>query len=1441
MNKTFKVIWNIIHQCYIVVSEICKNKSNVKCIILASCLSSQITQASSSIVTCQGSICNIDDIVEISTNWDKSNNQLNIGNSNNGILKVTHGADVNTSILNIGENHDGELYITDGGKYTIQSSNPTEFSLLSVGYGKNTTGTLNISGTGSELIYNHYGSEINVGYGKGSHGIINITDGGKFLIPDNTNFYIGGRNGGDGDINISGSGSQLTAYGSAILGAWGNASLTISDGASAEFTAGILSIAYYNDGNATVQGEGSSLKANKIRVGRKSANGTLTVSNGATVTAGSEFIIAEEKKASGHLIIGSARGEPLQKAGIINSPGINFGAGTGLITLNHDDNDYILKSDIAGKGVIESLNGVTTLTGNNSLFTGDLITEKNGQLIVQQQQNLGNATVTNEGTISIHSDKDWALNNVVSGSGILNVNTGNHNFSFLNASNTAGFTGTLALSDTTFNLSGDNTSALSGAELLVGNGSTVTVGNGVQNIDRLSFSGGTMNFGSVIPGKLQSDSMVHVASLDLSGSGAVQIDTSGVVSTVSRGINTALSLMEQDDTNAGIQLVSGTSAVSGTAGNLQLQNPSGQVISDSVQHAVMQNGQKVAEGHYDYNLTTGNTNDGLYVGYGLTRLELLTSGSNALALSAEGKTGNAADLSAQISGNGDLAINSQKGETISLSGMNNNYTGVTDVRSGNLLMNNDNVLGKSSDLRLAADTVLDMNGHAQTAGELNTTKDSWLNINGGSLLLTNGGTSAGTLAGSGELNVTGGTLDIRGENSTMTAGVVIAKDASIQINSVMGAGRGDIDTAGTLSLNDASGVLSNNLSGTGIVGLSGSDTVLAGNNSSFSGLFTISGDSTLIASSAENLGSADVENSGTLVLDSATDWTSDNNITGAGSVIKQGVGAVTMSGNATWTGQTDIEDGTLILGNTAAPVTLASQQVNIAKQGILSGFGGVSGNIENAGMLQVGDGASGTPLHFSVGGNLSNSGTLVTGMKGQTAGTELTVRGNYTGNSGHLTMNTVLDGDNSITDKLDVKGDTSGTTTVSVNNAGGFGAQTLNGIELIHVGGQSEGEFIQAGRIVAGAYDYTLGRGQGANNANWYLTSSKNTTDPVPEPTPNPVPGTGSDSDGDLRPEAGSYTANAVAANTMFITSLHERLGKMQYTDSMTGEQKETSMWMRHEGGHNNWRDGSGQMKTQSNRYVLQLGGDIAQWSQNGSDRWHLGVMAGYGNSHSNTDSLRTGYRSKGSVNGYSTGLYATWFANDDSKNGAYLDSWAQYSWFDNHVNGQGLQGESYKSKGVSASLEAGYTRKMGEFTGSQGSLNEWYVQPQAQGVWMGVKADEYRESNGTRVSSGGDGNIQTRLGVKTWIKGHNKMDDGKSREFQPFVEINWLHNSRDFGTHMNDVFVRQDGARNIGEVKAGVEGQINSFLNVWGNVGFQAGGNGYNDTSAMIGAKWTF
>ncbi|QMM92879.1 intestinal colonization autotransporter adhesin MisL [Citrobacter portucalensis] len=475
----------------------------------------------------------------------------------------------------------------------------------------------------------------------------------------------------------------------------------------------------------------------------------------------------------------------------------------------------------------------------------------------------------------------------------------------------------------------------------------------------------------------------------------------------------------------------------------------------------------------------------------------------------------------------------------------------------------------------------------------------------------------------------------------------------------------------------------------------------------------------------------------------------------------------------------------------------------------------------------------------------------------------LTINEDFTGNGGKLVFNTVLNDDTSETDKLKVLGNTAGNAFVAVNNIGGTGAQTIEGIEIIEVAGNSDGTFEKAGRIVAGAYDYNVVQ----KGSNWYLTSfipappDPEEPDPVdphdPDPVdPDPVDPIDPDpvdpvdpiipepeepvappvTEQQYRPEAGSYLANNYAANTLFMTRLHDRLGETQYVDMLTGEKKVTSLWMRNVGAHTRFKDGSGQLKTQSNSYVMQLGGDLAQWSSDGLDRWHLGAMAGYANSQNRTQSSLTGYHSRGQLTGYSVGLYGTWYANDTDKTGTYVDTWALYNWFDNKVMGQEQAAEKYKSSGITASVEAGYSFKLGE-----NERNSYWLQPKAQVVWMDVQAESHREANGTRVKDNTDGNLMTRLGVKAFINGHNAIDDGKSREFQPFVEANWIHNTQTTSVKMDDVSNDMRGTKNIGELKVGVEGQITPRLNVWSNVAQQVGDKGYSDTRGMLGVKYNF
>ncbi|EFL5724890.1 autotransporter YcgH [Escherichia coli] len=455
-----------------------------------------------------------------------------------------------------------------------------------------------------------------------------------------------------------------------------------------------------------------------------------------------------------------------------------------------------------------------------------------------------------------------------------------------------------------------------------------------------------------------------------------------------------------------------------------------------------------------------------------------------------------------------------------------------------------------------------------------------------------------------------------------------------------------------------------------------------------------------------------------------------------------------------------------------------------------------------------------------------------------TQGKTLTVKGNYVGNNGQLNIRTVLGDDKSATDRLIVEGNTSGSTTVYVKNAGGSGAATLNGIELITVNGdESPADAFRQGdaRIAAGAFEYQL-KQQGKN---WYLTSYQsvneedNSSEGNSESTETPTPV--------LRPEAGSYVANLAAANTLFVMRLNDRAGETRYIDPVTEQERSSRLWLRQIGGHNAWRDSNGQLRTTSHRYVSQLGADLLTGGFTDSDSWRLGVMAGYARDYNSTHSSMSDYRSKGSVRSYSAGLYATWFADDISKKGAYIDAWAQYSWFKNSVKGDGLAYESYSAKGATVSLEAGYGFALNKSFGLEAAKYTWIFQPQAQAIWMGVDHNAHTEANGSRIENDANNNIQTRLGFRTFIRTQEKNSGPHGDDFEPFVEMNWLHNSKDFAVSMNGVKVEQDGARNLGEIKLGVNGNLNPAASVWGNVGVQLGDNGYNDTAVMVGLKYKF
>ena len=179
---------------------------------------------------------------------------------------------------------------------------------------------------------------------------------------------------------------------------------------------------------------------------------------------------------------------------------------------------------------------------------------------------------------------------------------------------------------------------------------------------------------------------------------------------------------------------------------------------------------------------------------------------------------------------------------------------------------------------------------------------------------------------------------------------------------------------------------------------------------------------------------------------------------------------------------------------------------------------------------------------------------------------------------------------------------------------------------------------------MAGLYDYVLqsGSGTGQNAEDWYLTSYLTPTSTTPT----------------IRPDAGAYLSNLVAANTMFDLRLHDRLGEPQFTEAFADKDLEPTVWARATYDHTKFKDATGQITSKVDKNTLQIGADLAKWSDNKDNRFVFGVMAGYGWASSDSTSALTNYTADGKVEGYALGLYGTWYANKADKTGFHLDSW---------------------------------------------------------------------------------------------------------------------------------------------------------------------------------------
>ena len=595
-------------------------------------------------------------------------------------------------------------------------------------------------------------------------------------------------------------------------------------------------------------------------------------------------------------------------------------------------------------------------------------------------------------------------------------------------------------------------------------------------------------------------------------------------------------------------------------------------------------------------------------------------------------------------------------------------------------------------------------------------------------------TIASEVAGTSQLVKTdAGTLVLAGNNS-YTGGTAI--DGGTLIN------QGTIDQVAV----NAGGTFTQAAGSVGAVTANGGSTVnVAGGSVSGPVALTLAGGGT--ASQVNISGGGLTSTAGPAIL--ANSGNANINIAGAPSLGSSNgdILQLTNGSNVTLTA-----NGATLNGNVISDAS-STGLVNLTNGSLLSG------SIDPVAMTI--DASS----RWSVTGNsslttLTNAGTVAYAAPSNPldASTYHTVTvDNYVGNGGVLALHTALGSDASPTDRLVVTGDTSGASTVKVTNAGGAGAQTLEGIRILEVGGASNGVFNLAGdylfqgqqAVIGGAYAYRLYKGgvSTPSDGDWYLRStytlpggSTNPANPTMDPSAQLLPL--------YAPGVPLYEAYAgVLQSLNELDTLQQRIGNRSWGNGEAMPQGTDmldrtpaggkAIWARIEAAHSKFdpeRSTAGADYT-ATTWKFEAGLD-GMFYDSEAGALIGGVTVHYGTVSSNVSSIF----GTGSIDasGYGLGGSLTWYGNS----GFYADAQAQATWYDTDLTSATLGRkltEGNNGFGYALSIETGQKIQL---------RDNWSLTPQAQLSYSSVRFDDFTDPYGARVSLEDGQSLTGRVGL---------------------------------------------------------------------------------------------
>ncbi|EBI9519535.1 fibronectin-binding autotransporter adhesin ShdA [Salmonella enterica] len=1276
-------------------------------------------------------------------------------------------------------------------------------------------------------------------------------------------------------------------------------------------------------------GTGTIANSGVLQVGEGELENTLSGSGSLVKTGTGELTLNGDNDYSG----GTTIDDGVLIADNADSLGTGAVANSGVLQVGEGE----LENTLSGSGsLVKTGTGELTLSGDNTYSGGTTIT--GGTLTADHADSLGTGAIANSGVLQVGEGE---LENTLSGSGSL-VKTGTGELTLSGDNTYSGGTtisgGTLTVDHADSLGSGDiaNSGVLQIGEgelknTLSGSGSLVKTGTGELTLsgDNNTYSGDT----TIADGTLIAANVNALGSGNIDNSGMLMLDANGAFElanvTTHSGATTALAagstldagqLIQENGSTLSIDLGAATDDAMITADSVTLGgslNVTGigsvtdswtpeaytytLIDSDSAITSDFDDLTVAGMNREDVDFLTidGKVDEADNTHYDLTaslswyadRDNATTDAHGTFTLSDPDGSFNVAATLTDVDDTLDpgsrwdgKSLTKEGAGTLILSG-DNDYSGGTTINEGTLVAASTTALGTGL-VDNNATLVLDADGEVSAAGGITTHSGATTQLAlgtsldlGDSALIQQDGSTLNVELNSDSVQplITGGSATLGGDLVVSDASLQArASDAEFQSFKLMDM---DSDISGdftslTMNLTDQPDYLTV----TGTINPADASEYLLTEGLSWNATAT----SATPAHGTFTLGAGDSFEV-TSVLGDKTgngDWDGK-------SLTKLGAGKLTLSGANTYSGDTNVQEGTLWLSGDGSIGEMGSQQaVNVASGATFGGSNGttVNGKVTNEGTLVFGNSEE-TGAIFTLNGDLINMGTMTSGSSSSTPGNTLYVDGNYTGNGGSLYLNTVLGDDDSATDKLVITGDASGTTDLYINGIGD-GAQTTNGIEVVDVGGVSTSDaFELKNEVNAGLYTYRLYWNESDND--WYLASKAqsddddsggddtpsdggddggnvtppddggdggNVTPPddggdggdVTPPddggdggnvTPPDDGGDGGDvtppdHGGDVAPQyradIGAYMGNQWMARNLQMQTLYDREGS-QYRNA------DGSVWARFKAGKAESEAVSGNIDMDSNYSQFQLGGDILAWG-NGQQSFTVGVMASYINADTDSTGNRgadgSQFTSSGNVDGYNLGVYATWFADAQTHSGAYVDSWYQYGFYNNSVESGDAGSESYDSTANAVSLETGYRYDIALSNGNTVSLT-----PQAQVVWQNYSADSVKDNYGTRIDGQDGDSWTTRLGLRV----DGKLYKGSRTVIQPFAEANWLHTSDDVSVSFDDATVKQDLPANRAELKVGLQADIDKQWSVRAQVAGQTGSNDFGDLNGSLNLRYNW